>query len=737
MLDVANIMHNGLREATAPSSITHHRATCSELLNFVSVEGFTPLHYVCDGRVSGRHAATAILALWQRRTSPPTVPLLQSCGSHNFVESADEGSTGGGSNACERASDDHGVDRIGLLRWLLSEPELDHKVRVPRGATTLHLAAQMSGSQGSELVRLLVQAGGVNLDALDAPAAFSSGFHSITQVGSTDSDSSSGDGREADHLFSALHLALQAGSWETANILLSAGASVRPEGAYPSCIHVACRAGAPVSLVEQLLERGRWWSSTPSRASPPTAAQHDRDINNVVWSIGSGAYAATPLFLAAATGSAEVVVLLLATCGICIPPIVGTNGEVATPAAGGSDGSASAYDSENIWSMKHSPSNNRSPLHAAAVGGHTATARVLVDAELAFATGGSVSSWLNTLDATGRTPLDLAVSKGKWECAQLLASADTFDVKLAAEGGASSALLTAERDNMAIVDEGSGEASALSDLRESNKLIMTLLTRLSDAVTKDLSAAAAAAETSGTISATVREKEVVGAVDSDTLTPSHDRVGLAVCVNTTDGDTVSATAIVQSDEGNGSGKQQSTSIDPMLESVPKIQHLHSCFAEGVLYSDAKGVFVPDTPERKEWRSSQPIMQPVGESGGLVVDEVDEDHHRAAVIRESRAHQTEEKRVVAANEPSWRETTEHPSAPGTAVGEPGGATVSRAMDQAKVSVVIQSQARQANATSEVKPRLDQQRERTSGEVGAVVVTRIQTTEPAMPAARGGG
>ncbi|CAN0527174.1 unnamed protein product, partial [Scytosiphon promiscuus] len=50
LLDAANIMNSGLREATAPSSITHHRATYPELLNFVSVEGYTPLHYVCDGR---------------------------------------------------------------------------------------------------------------------------------------------------------------------------------------------------------------------------------------------------------------------------------------------------------------------------------------------------------------------------------------------------------------------------------------------------------------------------------------------------------------------------------------------------------------------------------------------------------------------------------------------------------------------------------------------------------------
>lgn len=740
LLDVANIMNSGLREATAPSSITHHRATCSELLNFVSVEGYTPLHYVCDGRVGGRHAAAAILALWQRRTSAPTVPLLPSCASQTVVESkADASSTGGNSGACERASEDRGVERVGLLRWLLSEPELDHKVRVPRGATTLHLASQTPGPQGSELVRLLVQAGGVNLDALDAPAASSSGLDSLGPVGSTDSDSSSGDGREADHLFSALHFALQAGSWETANILLSAGASVRPEGAYPSCIHVACRAGAPASLVEQLLERGGWSSSAPSGVSPSTAAQHEGDLNSVVWSVGSGAYAATPLFLAAATGSAEVVALLLATRGICVPPIEGGNGMAATPAMGGSTGSAGAYDYESTWSMKYSPSNDRSPLHAAAIGGHTAAARTLVDAELAFATGGPASSWLNTLDATGRTPLDLAISKGKWECAQLLASADLFDVKLAVEGGASSALLTAERNNMAIVDKGPGEASALSSLRESNKLIMTLLKRLSEAATEDLSAAAAvaAAETPSTITATGEEKEVKGGTGSDALAPSHDREGLVVCVNATDGGTVSATtSTVQPDEGDGSGSQQP--IDPVSEPVPKIQHLHSCFAEGVLYSNAKGVFVPDTPGRKKRMSSQPSAQLGGESGGVVVDETNEDQHRAAVVIQSRARQAEAKRVVAAKEPSARETAEHPSAPETVVvSEPGGTTVSGTMDQEKASIEIQSQARQAKARSEATHRLDQQRENTSSEVGAVVVTRIQATQPAMPAVGGGG
>lgn len=733
LLDVANIMHSGLREATAPSSITHHRATCSELLNFVSVEGFTPLHYVCDGRVSGRHAAAAILALWQRRTSAPTVPLLPSCGSQDTVENkADAGSTGGNSSDCEKASDDRSVERVGLLRWLLSEPELDHKVRVPRGATSLHLAAQTPGSQGSELVRLLVQAGGINLDALDASAAFSSGLHNLSLVGSTDSDSS-GEGGEAGHLFSALHFALQAKSWETANILLSAGAGVRPEGAHPSCIHVACSAGAPVSLVEQLLEKGRWSSSTTSGAIPLPAAQHDGDQNSVVWSVGSGGYAATPLFLAAATGSAEIVFSLLATRGICIPP----NGKVPKPAEGGSECSADTYNSESIWSMKHSPSNDRSPLHAAAIGGHTATARALIDAELAFAMGGSVTSWLNALDATGRTPLDLAVSKGKWECAQLLASADMFDVKLAVKGGASSALLTAERSNMAIVDEGSGEASALSSLRESNKLIMTLLKRLSEAATEESlsSSAAAAAETIATIAATGGEKEVVDAVDSDTLAPSHDRIGLVVCMNATGGAMISAAATVQPDEGDDSGGQQS--INPASESVPKIQHLHSCFAEGVLYSNAKGMFVPDTPGRKKRRSSQPIAQLGGESGGIVVNEADEDHDRAAVIVQSRARQEGARRVVVAKEPSAREANEHPSTPGTGVGEPGGTPVSGAIDQEEASVVVQSQARQANARSDITRRIDQQREKTSVEVGAVVVTRIQTTQPAMGAAGGGG
>ena len=737
LLDVANIMRSGLREATAPSSITHHRATCSELLNFVSLEGFTPLHYVCDGRVSGRHAAAAILALWRRRISAPTVPLLPSCGSQDTVENkADAGSAGGNSSDCERASDDRSVERVGLLQWLLSEPELDHKVRVPRGATSLHLAAQTPGSQGSELVRLLVQAGGINLDALDASAAFSSGLHSLSQIGSTDSDSSGG-GREADHLFSALHFALQAGSWETAKILLSAGASVRPEGAYPSCIHVACRAGAPVSLVEELLEKGGWSSSTTSGATPPSAAQHDRGLNSVVWNVGSGGYAATPLFLAAATGSAEIVFLLLATRGIGIPP----NGKASKPAVGGSESSADTYYSESTWSMKHSPSNDRSPLHAAAIGGHTATARVLVDAELPFAMGGSVSSWLNALDATGRTPLDLAVSKAKWECAQLLASADMFDVKLAVEGGASSTLLAAERSNMAIVDEGPGEASALSSLRESNKLIMTLLKRLSEAATEEslpsstAASATAAAEKLATIATSGGGKEVVDAIDSDKLAPSHDRIRLVAGANATGGDTISATATAQPDEGDDSGSQQS--IDPVLEIVPKIQHLHSCFAEGVLYSNAKGMFVPDTPGRKKRRSSQSIAQLGGESGGVVVDEADEDRDRAAVIIQSRARQAEAKRVAAAKEPSARGTSEYPSAPGTAVGEPGGTPFSGAKDQEKASIAIQSQARQANASSEVTRRIDQQREKASGEVGAVVVTTIRTTQPAMPAAGGGG
>ena len=507
LLDLADTMNRGLREATEPSCITQHRATRSELLNFVSTEGFTPLHYVCDGRVASRRAAAVVLALWQERAFGAAAPGLQLVGGgggdRNGLNDGEAGgggaygtSIGGGLPTPEDA-----VDRVKILKWLLSEPEVDPKVRVPSGGTTLHMAAALPGSQGADLVRSLIHNGGANLDALDSTAVVNSGGggggggnHRSCHVGgparaSGEAAEQHGGGQEKASppplRFSALHHALQAGAWESADLLLAAGASVGPEGAFPPCLHVACLAAAPAPLVERLLK-------ADGRVSGDT----------ILDEAGGGPYSGvSPLFLAAVAGSADLIELLLSPRGGCTGSPQALDGidenEAATLVGmGGDHGGPSAAASgagglDSIWTASHSLADGRSPLHAAAAGGHTMAAKALLNAELAAATaasgGSSLRSWLNTPDATGSTPLDVAVSEGHWECAERLAAAVPFDIRLAVEKGPSSALIAAERANMAIVDEGLGGASTLCALRESNTLVMTLLKRLYDA------AAAAAA----------------------------------------------------------------------------------------------------------------------------------------------------------------------------------------------------------------------------------------------------
>lgn len=415
-------MHSGLREATEPSSITQHRATRPELLNHVSAEGFAPLHYVCDGRIGpSREAVAAILARSQRqlpvssRMFPTTHPRPSSSG----AEDADSLSS---------------PDRAKILRRLLSEPELDPRVRVPRGATTLHLAAQSAlGSQGAELTRMLVNTG-VNIDALDTPPASAAdlfrgicGPHgarhccavpatdeeinsvnafSGTHVG-TSRDLSEGDSSTAEislHL-SALHYALRKGSWETADVLLSGGANSRPEGAFPPCLHVACQAGAPASLVLRLLE----WAGEVEIQS--TTVKQSWGELGAASNTKTCPYAATPLFLATASGSVELVGLLLPKYDDAVKEMSKLDHQ---------DGDNISL--QDVWSIKHSPADERNPLHAAAVGGHKDAVRTLLDA-------GAGKPWLNAKDVTGRTPLDLAVDWGKWEIAAFMASADEFDVR--------------------------------------------------------------------------------------------------------------------------------------------------------------------------------------------------------------------------------------------------------------------------------------------------------------------
>lgn len=730
-------MRSGLREATAPSSITQHRATRSELLNFVSAEGFTPLHYVCDGRVGSRQAAAAIVSQVQERE---LATASVNAGGVGLDASANCAAGGGGDTGDSEGSPDDSNDRVEILRWLLLEPEMDQKMRVPRGATTLHLAAHTSGSQGANLVRLLIETGGVNLDVLDAPVTVNKVVCNQKQINMTcprpapgslllpGELNEAGDGGDTPLRFSALHYALQAASWEAANLLLSAGARVRVEGAFPPCLHVACLAGAPASLVSRLTEEGGELATTlADNPVSAVAVQKGGALLNTSGHADAKLYAATPLFLAAVAGSAELIAMLLSTCGIDTPQILGTTDEETKQLEKEDDGDPGVRGLQRVWLKKHSPSDNRSPLHAAAVEGHTAAARALLDAERNNAGNGPPSSWVNTADTTGFTPLDLAVSRGKWECANLLASDDRFDVRLAVEGGPSSALLTAERTNMAIVDEGRGDAQALSALRESNTLIMTLLKRLSAVATEEsIMAAAAAAVT--TTTASCEEESTVGAADTE-----HTSLG------DVGEDTMVEVAITGKEKlstvkhFNGSKHDDAAEDTPLAPAatrlLPAIHHLHPCFAEGVLYSNAKGIFIPDSPERRKRRASTSLLNERTGVADELAAAVNADRHRAAVIIQSRARQAGAKRFVAAKK-GQRQIHKRPSsAPGAR----------RAIaDQERAAIVIQAQARQASARAETARRREQKwNDKQQGEVGAAVVTKVPTKYQSVPPPAGGG
>ncbi|CBJ28383.1 conserved unknown protein [Ectocarpus siliculosus] len=639
ILDVADIMHKGLREATEPSSITQHRATRSELLNFVSAEGLTPIHYVCDGRIVGRHAAAAVLALWEERAPPATAA------PGTTILNGGGPDSGGGEGRV--TVEDGSIDRVKTLRWLLSESEVDPTVRLPRGATTLHLASRTPGSQGADLVRVLTHAGG-------------------------------------------------AGAWESARLLLSAGARVRPEGSFPPCLHVACLAGAPASLVKALLDGDSQASST------------------TILPAGAEPYTASPLLLAAASGNADLVEMLLSTAGGIgsivedhTAMLVGTGGDDGVPRT------ASAEGSESIWTMEHSPSDGRNPLHAAAAEGHMLAALVLVDADAdATRDGSAPRSWLNTPDIEGNTPLDVAVYGGHWECAERLAVAERFDIRLAVERGPSSSLIVVERANMAIVDEGSGDPQTLRALRESNKLVMALLKRLHDTAGETVAAAAAATTTTAT-APTCEQTDGEAAVTDDAIDdtaagaspPSSDRG---------QPEDEAQTPAIPAHDGAGAAAQPLPS--PRPTSFPVVHHLHPCFAEGVLYSNAKGIFVPETPERTRRRRSS-RQQEEGDA-----------HDRAAVVIQSRARQAGAKRAVAERRADIMAADNRRRASSSSGGVGRRRSWSEATDQEKAAVIIQAQARQARARSEAALRREhQQRRRSSkrgGEVGAVVVTRVQ-------------
>lgn len=731
-------MRSGLREATAPASITQHRATRPELLNFVSAEGFTPLHYVCDGRVTGRHVAATILTLLQGRVS--VVESLPADGGEVGAPSMDVSDTGGVSDDDILANES--VDRVKILKWLLLEPELDTKVRVPRGATTLHLAAQKSGSQGGDLIRSLIQAGGVNFDALDVPAAISSGNTSIDKLVNTKSPGRAsgtppfvgssgiaGGGDDTMFRFSALHYALHAGSWEAATLLLTAGAKVQPEGAFPPCLHVACRAGAPASLVEKLIKGVECSATLPAR-QPGMAGDIVGKDDLVILAVPAeaGLYTATPLFLAAAAGSVGLIELLLSMYSANTTMAVGTAGK-GTPSTTGEGGKGSAIDNpETIWSMAHSPSDGRSPLHAAAFGGHTAAAKALLDRETTCVLNGSPPlSWLNALDAKGCIPLDLAVSKGNWECARLLASADRFDIRLVVEGGTSSALITAERSNMNIVDEGSGEASALSDLRKSNTLIMILLRRLSTIPRAGQAVVAAAGiNVAG------------GSAEGGHPVASNDKKEVNNEVVVSSGENLGSLPPVQSDTERTRPGDMVTS--PLVLRLPHtIYHLHPCFAEGVLYSNAKGIFIPDTPGRRKRRLSQSFSSSnVTDKSLAVAENTTADQSRAAVIIQSQARQAEARRVVTAKR-AGMESTHLSSAGAIHSNNPAPNVVSLATDEGRVDVVTQPKERQAKARAEVTRQREQaeDKNRNCGDVEAVAGTKVQTRQTGELHVGGGG
>lgn len=538
-MDVEDMMRKGFMEATAPSSITHHRATRSELLNFVSADGFTPFHFICGGLAAGQRAATALTN-------------LTSAVDRRAVESS-----GGNVKAADRDT-----DHFEMLKWLLTEPELDTKVRLPHGGTVLHLAAQAPSTLSVDLIRTLIDTEGINIDALDTPFSINRRLaihiflndssplhqHGLSLVNTSDTKVHC---RDTPLRFSALHYSLQTGSWEAAALLLSAGASIHPEGSFPSCLHIACLEKAPSSLVKRLLNVGEEMRNPSNEIAKNLGESSESSAAAVRREYGM----VTPLFLAATVGSTEIIDLLTSKY------------EATDPGAG---------FPRQFWFTKHSPTDGQCPLHAAAKGGHTEAVRALLDAE-ARSTIEMSSSWLNTLDGTGQTPLDLAVNAGHWGCAEVLATADAFDTGLAIRGGTSSTLVSVERANMAIVDKGLGEASANTALRESNEVITALLRRLPAARVHEGSIEMGAIVTP--VSGDHADNNTIGAID---IHETESRTELVEEPT----DSVLQLQFVEEKIGD-----EPTNKRPRSRRRPStfIYHLHPCFAEGILYSTTKGI----------------------------------------------------------------------------------------------------------------------------------------------------
>lgn len=575
LLDVEEIMRSGLKEATAPSAITQHRATRRELLNYVSSEGLSPLHYLCDGNWTARPSICRVLN-----------------GPRGRAVSAS-------SDPCDNGCPDSS-ERVDILGWLLSEEEMDPMALGPQGRTALHFAARVKEPHGLELCRMLIKTG-IDLDALAPPfdmddaltgnsftntilstseeatcAARKDGSKDhATETSDAGRDSegveaivggpvSTRDGsRNAKRLFSALQVALKSASWDTAQLLVSAGASVQPPGAFPPCLHMACHGGAPANLIARLI-LGR----KSDVLLDPTSLVSDRPGAPRGWLPKMDSlecYGATPLFLAARTGSLETVQLLLPLCHETPRTSPLADGTISP---GGDCSSRNAEDraGPRLSSSFTNKRDGLTPLHAAAAAGHTSVARVLLQ--------GGGSPWLNTTDHAGRVPLDHAVGRGRWEVALLLASWDGFDVRLAIDGGPSSALLCAERANMALVDQGSGEASALTALRDTNALIITLLERL-----RDLDSNNAVDETGPDTNAI----DEAASVDSCTSGP---RAREPTSGSHHDAGSTEDNVHSNSTWAKGAKRGLSSSI----------HHLHPCYADGILYSNAKGVRIPHAPQ---------------------------------------------------------------------------------------------------------------------------------------------
>ncbi|CAM9187272.1 unnamed protein product, partial [Choristocarpus tenellus] len=519
LLDLRDIMHSGLIEATNPSAITRRRATRSELLNHVSAEGLAPIHYLCDGHIASREAAAAILALY---------------GPTPWANSSSQNTSVAGSLSYP----DIGV-RGEMLHWLLSEAELDPRVRAPRGATAIHLSVQYPDPGYSDLVPALVRAD-VNVDALDAPphadAPAGSPPHQMNNFYWVEGNTIGQDTTTQLH-FSALHYALRGKAWEAADKLLLAKARVRVEGAVPPCLHVACLAGAPIELVAKLLDETTAEEALGPGIVPATITYTSTDT------CGSSCYAASALYLAAQSGSTPLVQLLL---NRYYSPLVANEPVTSGKANSNPGAGCTGYNSEEIqkWSRHHSLLDERNPIHAAAAGGHDGVIRELLNWQ-----GGKASmGWINACDTARKTPLHLAVVGGHWAAASLLTSVEGFDSLQAIEEGEGKRTLLqlTEQANMDIVDSGSGEESALSNLRDSNALIMSIL-------------------------------EGIQAVDK-----------------------ARAKSAAQEEEGeeNDEGRQAERSNSEGEEDdaggvLSTICHLHPCFAQGVLYSNAKGVYIPE------------------------------------------------------------------------------------------------------------------------------------------------